>query len=227
MPSECGELAVFMKTFCVLFFACTLTLATASAATEQEIVNQSAAILRDFRRIPEKGIPPRILRHAKGLAILTVVKVGFGISGKGGQGVVVARTSGGNWSGPSFVGTGGAGWGLQIGAQVTDFIFVLNSNRAVRAFSRDGNVTLGVDASVAAGPVGRDASAGVTPTAAIYTYSRSKGLFAGASIEGAVIATQKTANHRYYGRRVSAVDILSGDASPPARARVLRSALSR
>ena len=176
--------------------------------------------------MPEKGIPTDILRHAKGLAILTVVKVGFGVSGKGGEGVVVARTGSG-WSGPSFVGTGGAGWGPQIGAQVTEFVFVLNSNRAVRAFSRDGNVTLGADASVAAGPVGRDAQAGVTPTAAIYTYSKSKGLFAGASLEGAVIATQKTANARYYHRAVSAADILSGEVAPPAGARTLRSALHR
>lgn len=176
--------------------------------------------------MPEKGIPTHVIRNAKGLAIITVVKVGFGISGKGGQGVVVARTGRG-WSGPSFVGTGGAGWGPQIGAQVTDFVFVLNSNRAVRAFSRDGNVTLGVDASVAAGPVGRDAHAGVTPTAAIYTYSRSKGLFAGASLEGAVIATQKTANARYYGRPVRANDILSGSVAAPAKASVLRAALGR
>ena len=139
---------------------------------------------------------------------------------------MIARTGRG-WSGPSFVGTGGAGWGPQIGAQVTDFVFVLNTNRAVRAFSRDGNVTLGADASVAAGPVGRDAHAAVTPTAAIYTYSRSRGLFAGASLEGAVIATQKTANARYYGRPVTAVDILSGDVPAPARARVLHAALGR
>src|SRR5678815_1173290 len=138
--------------------------------------------------------------------IITVVKVGFGISGKGGQGIVIARTDEG-WSGPSFIGTGGAGWGAQIGAQITDFVFVLNTNRAVRAFSKDGNVTLGADASAAAGPVGRDAHVGVTPTAAIYTYSRSKGLFAGASLEGAVFATQKTANERYYGRPVGALDI--------------------
>jgi lipid-binding SYLF domain-containing protein len=215
-----------MKIFCVLLLTCTLSLATAGAATEQEIVNQSAAILRDFRRMPEKGIPGRVIRNAKGLAIITVVKVGFGISGKGGQGVVVARTGRG-WSGPSFVGTGGAGWGPQIGAQVTDFVFVLNSNRAVRAFSRDGNVTLGVDASVAAGPVGRDAHAGVTPTAAIYTYSRSKGLFAGASLEGAVIATQKTANARYYGRPARAIDILAGRVAAPAGARALHRALGR
>lgn len=226
MPVESGELIIVMKKFIFLPVACILSLATAGAATEQEIVNQSASILRDFRRMPEKGIPAHALRRARGLAILSVVKVGFGVSGKGGQGVVVARTGRG-WSGPSFVGTGGAGWGLQIGAQITDFVFVLNSSAAVRAFSRDGNVTLGVDASAAAGPVGRNAQAGVTPTAAIYTYSRSKGLFAGASIEGAVIATQKTANTRYYGRPVRANDILTGRVAAPSRARVLRTALRR
>ncbi len=226
MRTQRGELIIAMKKIIVLLITCILSLATAGAATEQEIVNQSASILRDFRRMPEKGIPARVLRDARGLAILSVLKVGFGVSGKGGQGVVVARTSRG-WSGPSFVGTGGVGWGPQIGAQITDFVFVLNSNAAVRAFSRDGNVTLGVDASVAAGPVGRDAHAGVTPTAAIYTYSRSKGLFAGASLEGAIIATQKTANARYYRRPVRANDILTGRVAAPARASVLRAALGR
>jgi lipid-binding SYLF domain-containing protein len=215
-----------MKTICALLAICLLPVAGATAATEQEVVNQSASILRQFKRMPERGIPASVLRNARGLAILTVVKVGFGISGKGGQGVVVARTGHG-WSGPSFVGTGGAGWGPQIGAQVTEFVFILNTNRAVRAFSRDGNLTLGADASAAAGPVGRDAQAAITPTAAIYTYSRSKGLFAGASLEGAVIATQKTGNARYYGRPVSAAAILSGSVSPPPGANILRSALGR
>ena len=215
-----------MKKIIVLLVLCAISVVGARAETEQQIVNQSANILRDFQSIPEKGIPPYVWRNAKGLAIISVLKVGFGVSGKGGQGVVVARTGHG-WSGPSFVGTGGAGWGAQIGAQVTDFIFVLNSQEAVRAFSKDGNVTLGVDASAAAGPVGRDASAGVTPSAAIYTYSRSKGLFAGASIEGAVIATQKTANARYYGRSVRARDILTGNVPAPARANNLRHALGR
>src|SRR5438034_8600683 len=155
---------------------------------------------------------------------MTVVKAAFIFSGKGGQGVVVARTRHG-WSGPSFIGTGGAGWGLQIGAQITEFVVVLNTNRAVRAFARGGNVTLGADASAAAGPVGREAAAAVTPTAAIYTYSRAQGLFAGVSLEGAVIATQKTANHRYYGRPVTAADILSGSVPPPPRASVLGRAL--
>ena len=215
-----------MKLICALLAICFLPFATANAATEQEVVNQSAAIMRQFKRMPERGIPRSVLSNAKGLAILTVVKIGFGISGKGGQGVVVARTGSG-WSGPSFIGTGGAGWGLQIGAEITEYVLVLNTNRAVHAFSRDGNFTLGADASAAAGPVGRDAAAGVTPTAAIYTYSRAKGLYAGVSLEGAVIATQKTANHRYYGRPVSAADILSGSVSPPPRASVLERALGR
>ena len=215
-----------MKTICALLAICFLPFAAANAATEQEVVNQSASILRQFKRMPERGIPRNVLRNAKGLAILTVVKIGFGLSGKGGQGVVVARTGSG-WSGPSFVGTGGAGWGLQIGAEITEYVLVLNTNRAVHAFSRDGNFALGADASAAAGPVGRDAAAAITPTAAIYTYSRAKGLFAGVSLEGAVIATQKTANHRYYGRPVTAADILSGSVPPPPRASVLGRALER
>ncbi len=148
-----------MKTICALLAICLLPVAEAAAATEQEVVNQSASILRQFRRMPERGIPRSVLRNAKGLAIMTVVKVGFGLSGKGGQGVVVARTGSG-WSGPSFIGTGGAGWGPQIGAQISEFVFVLNTNRAVRAFSRDGNVTVGGEVSAAAGPVGRDLAGG-------------------------------------------------------------------
>ena len=215
-----------MKKLASLLFASALAIATASAATPQEIVDRSAEILRGFRAMPEKAIPRRVLDDARGLAIMSVLKVGVGISGQGGQGVVVARTGHG-WSGPSFIGTGGAGWGLQIGAQITEFVFVLNTDAAVRSFSRDGNVTIGGDVSAAAGPVGRDLQAGVTPSAAIYTYSRSQGLFAGISLQGAVIATQKTANGRYYGHAVSARQILSERVSPPAGASVLLRALGR
>lgn len=215
-----------MKKISLTFFACCVALATAGAATEQEVVNDSATILREFYHMPEKQIPRRILNDAHGLAIIRVLKVGFGISGDGGEGVVVARNRHG-WSGPSFVGLGGAGIGWQIGAQLTDFIFVLNTDAAVRAFSRDGNVKIGVDVSAAAGPVGRDLQASVTPTAAVYTYSRSEGFFAGASVEGAVIATQKDANARYYGRPVAARAILSGQVAPPAGAKGLLRLLSR
>ena len=214
-----------MKKLFLILTLSSLSLIAANA-TEQDTVDRSAVTIREFRHMPERGIPSRVLRHARGLAIISVVKAGFIFSGKAGEGVVVARTGRG-WSGPSFVGTGGAGWGPQIGAQVTDFVIVLNNERAVRAFSKGGNVTLGADASVAAGPLGRAAEADVTPRAAIYTYSRTKGLFIGASLQGAVIGTRKGANERYYRRPVSAYDILHGRVAAPAGAANLRAALGR
>ena len=109
--------------------------------------------------------------------------------------------------------------------QITDFVFILNTDEAVRAFSRGGNVTLGGDVSAAAGPVGRDVQANVTPVAAVYTYSRSKGLFAGASLEGAVIVTEKGRNDNYYGRPVTAGEILSGKVAPRKGSALLSGAL--
>ena len=137
---------------------------------------------------------------------------------------MIARTPRG-WSGPSFVATGGGGWGLQAGAQVTDFVIVLNNDAAVQAFSRGGNVTIGVDVSAAAGPVGRTAAGAVMPTAAVYTYSRSKGLFVGVSLEGAVVGTQRQSNFNYYGGPVRADSILSGVTKAPPGAAPLRRAL--
>jgi lipid-binding SYLF domain-containing protein len=193
-------------------------------ATEQDTVNRCAAIISQFQQMPEKAIPRDVLRHAKGLAIMSVVKAGFIFSAKGGQGVVIARTPRG-WSGPSLIATGGGGWGLQAGAQVTDFVIVLNTDAAVQAFSRGGNVTIGVDVSAAAGPVGRTAAGAVMPTAAVYTYSRSKGLFVGVSLEGAVIGTQRQSNFNYYERLVRADSILTGVIKPPPGAAALRRAL--
>jgi len=213
-----------MKTLFATLLILSFTLSTVCAA-EQDTVDRSARTIREFRHMPERGIPAHILINARGLAIISVVKAGFIFSGKAGEGVVVARTGHG-WSGPSFIGTGGAGWGPQIGAQVTDFVIVLNTEGAVRAFSKGGNVTLGADASVAAGPVGRAAEADVTPGAAIYTYSKTKGLFIGASLEGAVIGTRSGANAHYYGRPVTAYDILHGRVTPPPGSANLRAALS-
>ena len=161
--------------------------------------------------MPERGIPRSVLRNAKGLAILTVVKIGFGLSGKGGQGVVVARTGSG-WSGPSFLGTGGAGWGLQIGAEITEYVLILNTNRAVHAFSRDGNFTLGADASVAAGPVGRSSAADtdLKLQAEILTYSRSRGVFAGIALNGATLRPDKETNTELYGAGVTNKQIVMG-----------------
>jgi SH3 domain-containing YSC84-like protein 1 len=209
----------------MFFVMAMLSLAVAMAeATEQDTVNRCATIISQFQQMPEKAIPRDIMRQAKGLAIMSVVKAGFIFSAKGGQGVVVARTPHG-WSGPSFIATGGGGWGLQAGAQITDFVIVLNTDAAVQAFSRGGNVTVGVDLSAAAGPVGRTAAGAVLPTAAVYTYSRSKGLFVGVSLEGAVIGTQRQSNFNYYEKLVRADSILSGVTKPPPGAAALRRAL--
>ncbi len=191
----------------------------------QSDVDQAVNIIQRFDSIPEHSIPPAVLKDAKGLAILTVFKAGFVFSGRGGKGVVVAKTSRG-WSGPSAIGTGGVGFGLQIGGQVTEFVLVLNTYDAVRAFSREGNVVLGGDLSVAAGPIGRSAEVGVTPVAAVYTYSISQGLFAGASLEGTVVMTRDEANTEYYGRPVSPRMILAGNIAPPPTAHRLAKVLA-
>lgn len=182
---------------------------------EDQRVRQAAAIMQRFKAMPEEGIPEHVLSEARGLAILSVTKGGFVWSGKLGQGVVVSRTSKG-WSSPSFIRTGGVGFGAQIGAQVTELVLVLNTPEAVAAFAKDANVQLGGQLSVAAGPVGRSAEAGVTPKAAVYAYSRNQGLFAGVSLEGSLIRTDKKANQRYYGSPVASSTILNGRVRRPA-----------
>lgn len=188
--------------------------ATSALANMQDDVNQAATIIERLQEVPEKSIPQSVLKEARGLAVMTVIKAGFGISGRGGSGVVMARTRNG-WSGPSAIGTGGVGFGLQIGAEVTEFVIILNTDAAVKAFAQDVNVSLGGGLSVAAGPIGRNVEANVLPVAAVYTYSRSQGLFAGISLEGTVIGTRNDANAEYYGRAVHAEDILSGKIAPP------------
>jgi lipid-binding SYLF domain-containing protein len=190
----------------------------------QDQVDQAADVISKFRAIPETGIPDAVLKNAKGLAILTVLKAGFIFSGQGGWGVVVARTDKG-WSGPSGVGTGGAGFGFQIGAQVTEFVLVLNTPEAVDAFARGANVSVGADLSAAAGPIGRDVGAAVMPIAAVYTYSRTQGLFAGVSLNGTIIAARDDANEQYYGRSVTPSQILSGQVVPPPGAAKLEAQL--
>ena len=213
---------------CSLFLAlvATYNVPVTYADGMQDDVDRAVTTIMAFRNIPEKSIPPEVLRNAKGVAIMTVIKAGFIVSGRAGSGVVVARLGKG-WSGPSAIGTGGAGFGFQIGAEQTEFVIVLNTREAVKAFSQGGNVQLGGDISVAAGPVGRTVEAGVTPVAAVYTYSRSQGLFGGISLEGTVVATRNDANAQYYGRAVTPGQILSGKVKVPAGAKPLQRALAR
>ena len=207
----------------VLFSACS----TMSPHDRMQAdVDQSAAIIERFEAIPEKGIPPTVLKNARGVAILTVTKAGFIGSARGGTGVVVARTAKG-WSGPSAIGTGGLGVGFQAGAEITEFVIILNTPAAVDAFAKQGNVTLGGNMSVAAGPVGRSAEGSLALQSAMYSYSRTQGLFAGVSLEGTGIGTRDEVNAGYYGRAVSANDILSGSIAPPSGAQRLNAVLSK
>jgi lipid-binding SYLF domain-containing protein len=164
-------------------------------------------------------IPREVLLNAKGLAIITVLKAGFLFSGRAGSGVVVARLPDGSWSAPSAIVTAGAGVGGQIGAELTDFVFILNTEAAVESFAQYGSVTLGGNVSVAAGPLGRNAevagNASVKNVAAIFAYSKTKGLFAGVSLEGSAIVERREANRKFYGDMCKARYILSGRVAPP------------
>ncbi len=217
-----------MKTILLVVTALALTgCATMSPRDAmQDDVDQAAAIIDRFEAIPESSIPPAIMRAAQGLAIITVTKAGFIGSIRGGTGVLVARKNKG-WSGPVSIRTGGLGFGFQAGAQVSELVIVLNTPAAIDAFAKGGNVTFGGNLSVAAGPVGRTAEGSVGLQAAVYTYSRSQGLFAGVSLEGTGIGTQDDRNAAYYGKPVKARDILSGDVKPPTGARRLMAVLDK
>jgi lipid-binding SYLF domain-containing protein len=203
-----------------------LIVVSAAQATMQDDVDQALAILERFEAIPETAIPPAVMRDAKGVAIFTITKAGFVVSGRGGTGVVLARTENG-WSAPSAIGTGGIGVGFQAGVQVSEHVIILNTPEAVKAFTQGSNFTLGANLSVAVGPVGRSAEAAVTPYAAVYTYSRSQGIFAGISLEGALLATRYEANEEYYNKPVYTADILEGKVTPPAGAQKLIDALGK
>ena len=216
--------ATIVSIAAILLAACLAT--TAAHATLQDDVNQAVSVLERFQEIPESAIPEVIMREARGLAILTLTKAGFVFSGRGGSGIVVARTDKG-WSGPSAIGAGGMGFGFQAGAQVSELVIVLNTPDAVVAFAKGGNVTLGGALSLATGPVGRDLEGSMAVGAVMYTYSRSQGLFAGVSLEGTVVYTRDEANAEFYGKPVQAKEILSGSVAPPAGAQKLLKFLSK
>ena len=207
-----------------LLSACATQLSTRESM--QADIDQAAAIIERFGAMPEKAIPPGVIKAARGLAILTVTRAGFIGSARGGTGVVLARTEKG-WSAPSAIGTGGLGVGFQAGVEVTEFVIVLNTPAAVDAFAKQANVTLGGNLSVAAGPLGRTAEGGVALQATMYSYSQSQGLFAGVSLEGTSMGTKDEANAAYYGKPVTAGEILSGRVQPPAGTRNLLAVLSK
>lgn len=178
-------------------------------------------------------IPTKLLEKAKGIAFLTVIKGGFGLAGvEFGTGLVVARLDGNRWSAPSAIGTAGVAWGALVGAQVSDHLFFLMTDHAVQMmFSNEGSVQLGADVGVAVGPLGRsfegNVGAAVGNVAPVYTYSMSKGFYAGLSLDGKVIVTRNKVNEKFYGRTVSGREILAGAVPVPPAAQPLYEALAR
>jgi lipid-binding SYLF domain-containing protein len=187
--------------------------------------------IKELSANPQVGkfIPTDLIKNAKGIAILTVVKGGFIVSGRAGSGLVISRLENGEWSAPSAISMGGMGIGWQIGAEIVDFVFILNTMDAVEAFFKP-NVTLGGNISVAAGPYGRSAEVSGEVTqkfAPIYSYSNSSGFFAGVSLEGSVIVSRDEANEQFYGEKVSAREILTGFVARPDSANALYEAIKK
>jgi len=174
---------------------------TIAGYTEERKVDASAEVLDAIMTIPEQRIPPVFLKNAYGIAVIPeVIKAGFVVGGRYGQGIIAVRTESGSWSDPLFITLAGASIGFQAGLQSSDVILVFKSKRSVDGII-EGKVTLGADAAVAAGPVGRQAAAAtdIEFKAEIYSYSRSRGIFAGVSLDGAVLQVEREITASFYG----------------------------
>jgi lipid-binding SYLF domain-containing protein len=183
---------------------------------EIEQTTKAATVLREIMSAPDKAIPQRVLDNADCVAVFpSVIKAAFGIGGRGGRGVVVCRGASG-WSAPAYLNIGGGSFGAQIGVNSTDYVMLFMTPESAKSLL-ESNVKLGGSISVAAGPVGREAGADtdVKFNSQILSYSRSKGLFAGAALEGAVIETADGDMKDVYGPNVSAREVLFGGVKAP------------
>src|ERR1700724_4757792 len=204
-------------------------LAWAGSAREDTVerMQKSVDVLQSIMATPDKGIPEEVLTGAKCMLVVpNLIKGGFIIGGKHGRGVASCRTSEG-WSAPAFVSVGGGSWGLQIGIEGVDLVMlVMNEQGFPHLLSSKFELT--GEGSVAAGPVGRHASAGTDwkMNTEMLTYSRSKGAFAGLTLEGAVVEQDNDSTHAIYGKHMMFRSILSGKASTPASADAFIKAVS-
>jgi lipid-binding SYLF domain-containing protein len=199
-----------------------------SANDPQKRIRESAAVLSEIMGAKDKGIPEDLLEKAQCVGVVPNLKrAGFVIGAKYGKGVVVCRTDTG-WSAPATVRVEGGSVGLQIGAGETDVVFIVMNERGMDKLMQD-KFTLGADASVMAGPVGRSGQAQTDAMmhAEILAYSRSRGVFAGVSLEGATLRPDNEDNRGLYGREVTQQEILKGAVTPPASAEVLYAELNR
>ena len=196
--------------------------ADAREATDDRLAH-AGEVLHEIMSAPDKGIPEEVLDHAKCVAVVPhMLKGGFVFGAEGGRGVATCRTENGEhaWSAPVFFAITGGSWGLQIGVEGVDLILIIQNDRGMQRLL-SSKFELGADASVAAGPVGRHASADTDwkLNAEILTYSRSRGLFAGLALNGAAIRRDDDSTRAVYGHEISTRMILRGEIPPPEVAR--------
>jgi len=173
--------------------------------SETERANNAVRVLKEIMMAPDKRVPSDLLNNAYAVAVIPdVIKAGFVIGGRHGVGLIAVKAPDGTWSNPSYLSMTGGSIGFQAGVQSTDVILVFRTQRGVDSIVH-GKFTLGADASVAAGPVGRDAHAATDAQlkAEIYSYSRSRGLFAGVALDGSVLSIDHDANQAVYGEGVT------------------------
>jgi lipid-binding SYLF domain-containing protein len=212
----------------VIFLTSVATAAQLEA--EKERAERAADALEEILRAKDNSIPTDLLKRAYAVAVIPhVVKGAFVVGGSYGKGLVAKRNDNGHWGPPAYVEIGGGSLGFQIGVQATDLILVFVEEKGLDALLED-KLKLGADASVAAGPIGRRAEIGTNATldAAIYSYSRTKGVFAGVSLDGSVLTIDDDANAKAYGTPVSGDDILvKQKLSTPAVAKPFVAALEK
>jgi SH3 domain-containing YSC84-like protein 1 len=204
--------------------------AFADSNRQQDIdrIRNSRFAFEDIMNAPDKGIPQELLESAKCIAIIPAEKrLAFIFGGSYGRGLVTCRTGRG-WSAPAFLMLGGGSFGFQIGGSSTDIVMIFRNHGGIDHLLSD-KFTLGADASAAAGPVGRSAAAATDAEmhAEILTYSRSRGVFAGVSLNGAVVKPDKSADLAMYGADVEPTSILAGHVAVPADARGLVDVIAR
>ncbi len=182
-------------------------------------LDNAAKVLHEIMATPDKGVPDEVLDHAKCVAVVPhMVKGGFVIGAEGGKGVATCRTANG-WSAPAFFTVEGGSWGLQIGVEGIDLVMIIQNDQGMEHLL-NSKFKIGADASAAAGPVGRHASADTDwkMNAEILTYSRAKGAFAGLTLNGAAVKEDKDSMSAIYGPDVTERSVLMGKVEPPAAA---------
>jgi SH3 domain-containing YSC84-like protein 1 len=218
-----ARIGVITSILCLLLTADTVCRAQSKKLNEAAEQSQKAAnVFREIMNVPDKGIPKKVIDKAECVAVFpSVIKAGFIVGGRGGRGVASCRTPQG-WSAPAFFNLGGGSIGLQIGAQATDFVFLFMNEQAMNSLL-SSKFTVGGEASVAAGPVGREAGAETDAwmKAEILSYSRSKGLFGGLELKGTSISADKGDIEGVYGKGVRTEDVIkTGQAKAPAEVQV-------